>query len=126
MSVIPDSVPPGFDEYQAERKRTAGERRNRTTDLSVAGLGIAGEAGEVADLIKKHIGHDHELDVAKITDELGDVLWYVARLADLLGVKLSEVARANSEKLDKRYPDGFSAEISRARYEAPRERWDVV
>ncbi len=83
--------------------------------LAAYALGIAGEAGEVADLVKKHIGHGHPLDVEKLKRELGDVLWYVAGLAELHGIKLSEVATANMLKLETRYPNGFNTADSIAR-----------
>lgn len=85
--------------------------------LAAYGLGITGEAGEVADLIKKHIGHGHDLDVNKLKLELGDVLWYVSGLAHVLGLSLSEIAEANLAKLNKRYPHGFSSEASKNRSE---------
>lgn len=101
-----------MDKYQHEAMRTAG---NRTDDLACHALGVAGEAGEVADLFKKHLFHGHALDVGKATKELGDVLWYVAVLAQRIGVPLSEVADANVAKLRARYPDGFSSERSKNR-----------
>lgn len=78
-------------------------------------LGIAGEAGEVADLTKKLFFHGHDFVKQKFILELGDVLWYVARMASLLGVSLEDVAKANVEKLRARYPNGFSEEASRNR-----------
>lgn len=97
-----------LDFYQQLANRTA----PCENQLATFALGVAGEAGEVADLVKKHIGHGHPLDVEKLKLELGDVLWYVAGLATLLGVTLSEVASANIAKLEKRYPNGFSTEAS--------------
>lgn len=84
-------------------------------ELSVYALGLTGEAGEVADLIKKHVGHGHALDGDKLLLELGDVLWYIAALANVAGWSLEEVAEANAKKLQKRYPNGFSREASLAR-----------
>lgn len=105
-----------FDEYQKLAMRTAnltaGELR-----LAYLGLGLTGEAGEVAEHIKKHIGHGHDLDIEKLSKELGDVLWYVAVMADALGLELGDIATRNIEKLRKRYPDGFSNEASRNREE---------
>jgi NTP pyrophosphatase (non-canonical NTP hydrolase) len=86
-----------------------------SAETSVAGLGIAGEAGEVADLLKKHLGHGHELDREKLKKELGDVLWYTARIAMHFGFGLEDVARANVAKLRQRYPAGFSTEASKRR-----------
>ncbi len=57
----------------------------------------------------------HELDVEKVLDELGDVLWFAGELCDCMGISLEDVARHNIEKLRARYPEGFSAERSRNR-----------
>ena len=102
-----------FDEYQKLAERTAGD-----SSYAILGLGIAGEAGEVADLVKKHLGHGHTLEVHKLVKELGDVLWYVAMLAREAGVPLSDVARVNVKKLQARYPEGFDSERSKNRGEA--------
>lgn len=101
-----------LDEYQALAGRTAGAQMGRQLRLTISGLGVAGEAGEVADIIKKHVGHNHPLDEDKLKNELGDVLWYVADLARTLGITLSSVAEMNVAKLKKRYPDGFTSERS--------------
>lgn len=81
------------------------------------GLGIAGEAGEVVDMVKKHLGHGHPMDREKLVKELGDVMWYVAALAAVFEITLDEVGRANIEKLKKRYPEGFSEAASQNRSE---------
>lgn len=98
-------------EYQHAALRTAASTPDRP-ELAVLALGVAGEAGEVADLVKKHIGHGHTLDREKVVKELGDVLWYIAVLANQVGATLETVAQANIEKLAKRYPEGFSSERS--------------
>ena len=104
--------------YQRAAARTGGsdlEPGNTLKGLSCAALGLAGEAGEVADVVKKVVHHRHPLDGAareKLIKELGDVLWYVAHAASVLGVTLDDVAAANVEKLRRRYPDGFSSERS--------------
>lgn len=69
-------------------------------------LGIAGEAGEVTDKVKKIIrdkgGYASEEDRAEIAKELGDVLWYVANVARYLDVSLSDIAEGNIDKLSSR------------------------
>ncbi len=69
-------------------------------------LGITGEAGEVADKVKKIIrdkgGYASDDDKASIAKELGDVLWYVANVARYLGVPLSKIADGNIDKLASR------------------------
>jgi len=107
-----------FREYQALAARTAGMTEISTEKrLAVAALGLAGEAGEVADHIKKAIGHGHELDRGELEDELGDVLWYIAEMCNTLDLSLARVAARNIEKLKRRYPVGFDAERSRNRVE---------
>lgn len=96
-----------LDRYQVEALRTAAPSPN-----FILGLGIAGESGEVADLMKKELGHGHVPDYEKMAKELGDVLWYVAVLADRYGWSLSSVATMNIEKLKARYPDGFDTNRS--------------
>lgn len=101
-----------FDSYDVLAARTArrapGEELEPKTHLAVMALGLAGEAGEVADMIKKHVGHGHPLDAGKLIKELGDVLWYLAAICDAQHTSLDEVARQNIEKLKARYPDGFT------------------
>ncbi len=88
-------------EYQRLSRRTA--EYPREAWLSYPALGLAGEAGEVAEHVKKAIRDDGgELSAerrAALTKELGDVLWYVSQLASELGLELEEVAQVNLEKL---------------------------
>lgn len=104
-----------LNSYQQDALRTARvdpEAPLLRIDIARDGLGLTGEAGEVADILKKYIGHGHALDREKVVKELGDVLWYVAVLAHRMGWTLEDVALVNIEKLRKRYPDGFSSERS--------------
>lgn len=99
-----------LDEYQELAAVTKG--KDDVVGLATSGLGIAGEAGEVADIIKKEVGHGHPAEPERIKKEVGDVLWYAADIARRYGFRLSEVATANIEKLRARYPEGFSSERS--------------
>lgn len=72
-------------------------------------LGLAGEGGEVADVIKKHVFHGHPLDKEAVKKELGDILHYVAGVATLLELNMESVLEGNIEKLKKRFPNGFSS-----------------
>lgn len=102
-----------LNEYQKEVLRTETRPLADNTEHLVAHtLGLAGEAGEFANIVKKAWAHGHDWDVAHMRDELGDVLWYVSALAFRLGMSLEEVAQTNVTKLQKRYPDGFSSERS--------------
>ena len=86
--------------------------------LAGLALGLAGEAGEVVELVKKGVFHRHGLDKAGFEKELGDVLWYVAALCTRLGLDMAAVMEKNIEKLRQRYPDGFSTAGSLRRADA--------
>lgn len=77
--------------------------------LLLGALGLGGEAGEVIDLIKKHVFHGKPMDEAHMKLELGDVLWYIQLLCTWYGWSLSQVMEANVEKLKARYPDRYEA-----------------
>ncbi len=102
-------------DYERAVARTAPQGREIREDLLLGAVGLAGESGEVADLVKKHVFHGHDLDRGHALEELGDILWYVAFTARTLGSSLSDVAVANVRKLEQRYPDGFSQKASRDR-----------
>lgn len=101
-----------FREYQDLSKRTAGQHNGQLDEIQNWTLGLSGEAGEVANLIKKAIFHSHGFDYDGLVSELGDVLWYLAQLCTSLGLSLDTVAEENLKKLARRYPSGFSAEDS--------------
>lgn len=107
----------GLDEYQSLALRTAMGLDNQQGMIEYSALGLTGEAGEAAEIVKKVYYHGHPLDRDALKNELGDVLWYAAVMAHALGFSLSEVAEANVDKLRKRYPDGFSTERSLNREE---------
>jgi NTP pyrophosphatase (non-canonical NTP hydrolase) len=101
--------------YQELADRSAGAGGEGQQRLIVSALGLAGEAGEFANLVKKMTAHGHPFDQDALDDELGDVLWYLAEAATAAGLDLDVIARRNVEKLLKRYPDGFSEQQSRNR-----------
>ena len=103
-----------LNEYQIEAMRTASGVTNASDEnLMLNGaMGLNGEAGEVIDLLKKHLFQGHDLDVEHIAKECGDCLWYLAILAKGAGYTLDEIAEMNKAKLRKRYPDGFEADKS--------------
>ena len=93
-----------LNEYQNHALETAiFQGRGEFSGLMYLGLGMAGEAGEVADNVKK-AWRDDEGDITRdrlhsIKAELGDLQWYIAVMAADLGMTLEEVARYNCEKL---------------------------
>ncbi len=95
-----------FEEYQDAASVTA-LYPNRLKNLEYPTLGLAGEAGEVANIVKK-IQRDFGGEItdeirAKLKDELGDVLWYISACADELNLTLTEIAEFNVEKLAQRH-----------------------
>lgn len=86
----------------------AGRANTYEEQLQNAVLGLAGEAGEVADLVKKLLYHTPKDDGAytdKFKHELGDVAFYFGKCLELLGLSLEEVLAANREKLASRHPE---------------------
>jgi len=106
-----------LDEYQGLAARTLGMDRTHEQQLANAALGLTGEAGEVAEVIKKHLFHATPLDQDALAKELGDCLWYIGAFATVLGLSMDDIAQRNIDKLRKRYPEGFDTERSRNRTE---------
>lgn len=80
-----------------------------------AATGIASEAGEVNEIVKKRFFHHHPDDAearVHMAKELGDLLWYWNLMCHAYGLDPASVAETNIEKLKKRYPEGFSTERS--------------
>ncbi|MEZ2327331.1 nucleoside triphosphate pyrophosphohydrolase family protein [Bacillus tropicus] len=118
-----------FSDFDASVKRTWKDQDFKDA-ISNAALGLTGEAGEVADLIKKAVYHGRGFDyvafdgipaspnnekavkVKDVKDELSDILYYVSATAQEFGFTLEDVAKHNKEKLEKRFPEGFSTEAS--------------
>jgi NTP pyrophosphatase (non-canonical NTP hydrolase) len=89
-----------FEEYQTLAKTTAVYPKEAKVVYPT--LGLCGEAGELAEKIKKHIRDGRELDKEDLKKELGDVLWYLSALAGDLGITLEDVAETNYLKLKSR------------------------
>lgn len=106
-----------FNYYQELARRTAAGHDNPAFRRAILALGLAGETGEAVELVKKAIGHGHDMNRAILAKELGDVLWYIAVLAAEYDLDLNTIGTLNIEKLQRRYPEGFSSEASRSRVE---------
>ena len=101
-----------LNEYQEMALRTRNEDVGTVQEFANYALGLNGEAGEVADHIKKGIFHGHEMNRHELAKELGDCLWYIANLSKLAGFSLEQVATMNVTKLMNRYPEGFDKTAS--------------
>lgn len=102
-----------FNEYQIEAIKTLKVMKDFDHNdpihfqnlLARITLGVAGEAGEISEKIKKLMRNDMELNeevVEALEKEVGDVLWYLATLTHLIGSNLNLIARKNIEKLQDR------------------------
>ena len=104
-----------FNTYQTEAAKTVSENG---FDLRNAALGLCGEAGEFADLVKKFTYQGHDLDKEHLKRELGDIMWYMALAATIIDCDLEDVAETNIAKLRARYPKGhFEDQNSKVRKE---------
>ena len=109
------------DEYQREALRTEHTPGFIETDdpkvqaAQVArvihgAIGICTEAGELQDMIKKHLIYGKDFDPVNVMEECGDLLWYIALALDATGYTMEECMQRNIAKLRKRFPDKFTSE----------------
>ena len=94
-------------EYQEICKKSAKKFDVDEMEIMTWGLGIAGEAGDVASCIKKTFAHGNDTKDG-IKENIGDTLWYAAMICNFFNWNMDEVLRENVSKLEKRYPGGFS------------------
>ncbi|GAA2983971.1 nucleoside triphosphate pyrophosphohydrolase family protein [Lentilactobacillus parakefiri] len=90
-----------FDDYQKAANRTLMGNEQVLTNCA---LGLTGESGEVADLIRKYTFQSKKLDHDELVKELGDVLWYLSQISEWADIPFDEVATDNIKRLEKRYP----------------------
>ena len=78
-------------------------------------IGIATEAGELQDAIKKHMIYGRDLDLVNVMEEVSDVLWYCALTLDAAGFTFEQAMERNIAKLRARFPDKFTSELANNR-----------
>ena len=87
----------------------------RALRLLHGSCGIATEAGELLDAMKKHIFYGKEVDTVNVVEEVGDLMWYIAIILDELGVEFEDVMDKNINKLKARYGNKFSEDSANSR-----------
>lgn len=92
-----------------------------TADLIHATDGVVTEAGELKDAVKKHLFYGREIDLVNIKEEIGDTLWYLAKLCRQYGFTFEDCMDVNIEKLKARFPNAFTNDAANNR-NLPRER----
>jgi len=95
-------------EYQNKVTRTLRKNVLITELEKEMCLGLIGEVGEVIEIIKKYLYHNHQLDKEHLKEEIGDVCWYLCNLATITHIDMNDVLINNIDKLMERYPEGFS------------------
>lgn len=99
-----------FDEYQKQALTTAHSTYGPLMQQTIWAMGVAGEAGEVVEKWKKIVAYKEgilaEADVADLAKELGDVVWYIAVMADSLGLSFDDIMQRNVTKLQDRKQRG--------------------
>lgn len=93
-----------FDQYQEFVKGM--KRYPEKSAIVYPALGMCGEAGEVAEKVKKWLRGDKELDKQELAKEVGDVMWYITSMADDLGYSLQQIVDLNEQKLTSRRDRG--------------------
>ena len=104
----------GLKEYQEFCKLTAKKFDIPEHEIFSWGLGISGEAGDLAGCIKKTFFHGND-QKSGIKENVGDVMWYAAMICNYFGWDLQDVLNENLEKLKKRYPQGHFTEKDASR-----------
>ena len=94
--------------FQREARRSLRDDLPYEATCSNMCMGLAGEIGEVIDIIKKHIYQGKELDITDVIEEVGDVLWYIANFCNVNNITMDECMESNIKKLRKRFPNGFT------------------
>lgn len=107
-------------DYQAwalSKDRNYGLMRLYGQDIQLVhgALGAVGEAGELSEIVKKHLMYNKPLDKAHVKEEVGDILWYLCLILDSISSSFEECMALNRVKLDKRYPRGFNERAAKAR-----------
>ena len=102
-------------EWQTAAARTIVTSHGFERNLTEFCFGIGAESGELQNYLKKVMFQGHVLDQSHVSEELGDILWYLTAIATLFGIDLQDVVAKNESKRAIRYPNGFSEADSIAR-----------
>lgn len=97
-----------INQYSELALRTAKSLGSQVNDAMHAAAGMAGESGEVIDIVKKSFAYGKTLDRDHLIEEIGDGLWYANLMIHTLGSSWEEVLSKNIAKLKARYPDGYN------------------
>jgi NTP pyrophosphatase (non-canonical NTP hydrolase) len=108
-------------EYQKLCEKTVKKFKDKEKEIFTWGLGVAGEAGDIASCIKKTFCHDNDQRKG-VKENIGDMMWYAAMICNYFGWDMDKVLEENIEKLKKRYPKGFT--LKNAKRKGKRIDWN--
>lgn len=98
----------GLKEYQKACKITAKKDfKSPSEEIMCWGLGVAGEAGDIAGCIKKTFAHNNDQKIG-IRENVGDTLWYMAMVCNFFDWDMQDILNENLAKLKTRFPQGFT------------------
>lgn len=107
-----DGKPEMYSRFVASRVTQLG---SITLDTLHAAVGVSSEAGELLDAVKKHWAYGQPLDIVNVKEELGDLFFYVTAMMIATGISFTDVLQSNVEKLEKRYPAGYTDAAAKER-----------
>ena len=99
-----------INEYLMLTERTRSILETKQLDNLHMALGLVTEAGEIADVLKKNLAYNKEIDYINLQEEMGDICWYLAGLCNINGFDFEKILQTNIDKLRSRYPDKFTNE----------------
>jgi NTP pyrophosphatase (non-canonical NTP hydrolase) len=105
-------VTPAFVNMPAATSQTPGDHDRRVARLLHGMIGVCTEAGELQDMVKKHLVYGKSLDLTNVMEECFDVMWYVSLCLDAAGFSMEEAMERGIAKLRARYPNGFTEEAA--------------
>jgi len=96
-------------EYEINAKKTLADLPLDKQNIHLI-LGMVTEAGELADVFKKYVAYGREIDWVNVTEEIGDLMWYIINFCTTNNLNFFDILEANIAKLQARYGGKFSAE----------------
>jgi len=108
VNIALKEFPHFVESRKKNEKEILGDMYPIKMDLVHMQMGINGEAGELTDCIKKHVVYGQEFDRKNCIEEIGDTLYYLQGLCNILGTTLESCITHNMLKLKKRYPNQYT------------------
>jgi NTP pyrophosphatase (non-canonical NTP hydrolase) len=99
-----------LQEYKNQCKRTCPNLGDEFKNQLHMAIGASTETGELLDAYKKSLAYNKPLDIVNISEEIGDIFWYLINLCTMLNLNAEDILEKNINKLETRYPDKFDSD----------------